>query len=130
MPQVTVKNAQATADVALVTTAETVVLTIPGVTTRDKSEQVTLLATSVVTAGVGATALTPRLRRGVDATGTLIGEGNAQTAAAGSTYAVAIDGVDTPGEVAGQSYVLTVQQAAATGNGTALASAGAAIVGT
>lgn len=130
MPQIAVKNAQAVADVAVTLQVETVILTIPGVTTRDKSEQVSLTATALVTAGAGTTAITARLRRGADATGVLVGEGNAQTAAAGNTVGVTIDAVDTPGEVAGQSYVLTLQQTAATGNGTSLYSAGAAIVGT
>lgn len=124
-----VHSAHAEADVTLVTTAETVVLTIPQVTTRDRSELVTLMAFAVVTLGVGATALTMRIRRGTDITGTLVGEGNPVTGAAGNTVGLALGGVDSPGDVSGQSYVVTVQQTAATANGTALASAGSAIVG-
>lgn len=122
-------SAQVIADTNIVTTAETVAATLPGVNTRDRLEPVAVSGVAQVTAGVGTTALTPRVRRGVDATGVLVGEGNPLTVAAGNTLGVPFAAVDVPGEVAGQSYVLTVQQTAATGNGTILAAAGLAVIG-
>lgn len=71
-----------------------------------------------VTAGVGTTAFIPRIRRGTDTSGTLVGEGNPVTVVAGNTLTVPLVVDDTPGEVSSLDYVVTVQQTAATGNGT------------
>lgn len=113
-------NSQVTADTTITTTTETVAATVAGVSTPKPGVKVTLTATVQVTAGTGTTALTPRIRRGTDATGTLLGEGNPIQGgvAAGSTSTLTIQVEDTPGEVAGQSYVVTVAQTGASGNGT------------
>lgn len=123
-----VYSASATADVNIPTTTETVVATVVVPVVPSAGYKVNLFGTVQVTAGTAATAATPRWRRGADATGTLVGEGNAVTVAAGNTVEVAHNAIDAPGEVAGQSYVLTIQQTAATGNGTALQSAVTALV--
>lgn len=110
-----------TADVTLVTTAETVVATLSGVNTGGKRD-VALRGWAQVTTGVGTTALTPRIRRGTTVGGTLIGEANPEQveAAAGSTEESSTEVTDAGVELGGASYVLTIQQTAATGNGTAL----------
>lgn len=123
-----VYSASATADVNIPTTTETVVATLVVPAVPSAGYKVNLFGTVQVTAGTAATAATPRWRRGTDATGTLVGEGNPVTLAAGNTGEISHNAIDTPGEIAGQSYVLTVQQTAATGNGTALQSAVTAIV--
>lgn len=123
-------SAQNTANTTITTTTETVVATVPGLSTRDGGETVSLVGTVQVTIGTTGSALTPRLRRGTTATDTLVGEGNPVSATAGDTVTVTIQADDVPGEVAGQSYVLTVQQTAATGNGSALFAAVEALVGT
>lgn len=121
-------DASVTADTNIPTTVETVVLTIAGVTTPGAGSKVDLSATAQVTAGTGTTAYTPRWRRGVDATGALVGEGNPLTVAAGNTVPVAHDAQDTPADSAALSYVLTIQQTGASGNGTCLQAAGTALV--
>lgn len=112
---------QTSTDVPLVTTAETVVATVAGVVTP-RAVNVTLKGWAQLTTGTATTAVTPRVRRGVDATGALVGEGNPVTlgAAAGSTEDFEIDVVDPNQDVSGSTYVLTLQQTAATGNGACL----------
>lgn len=73
-----------------------------------------------VTIGTGGTAVTPRIRRGTSVSGTLVGEGNAIQGTAGNTVLVGIAVNDTPGEVSSLDYVVTVQQTAATADGTVL----------
>lgn len=103
------------------TTTETVVATLTGVSTPRKSS-VTLEGFVQLTTGGSTTAVTPRIRRGSDITGTLIGEANAQQvqAAAGSTEELYIKVIDPAVDIAGATYVLTVEQTGAAGNGTAL----------
>lgn len=118
-----------TADVPTTLNNETVVATLAGISTVDATEQVTLDAIAQFTLGTTATAVTPRIRRGVDTTGPIVGEGNPVQGAAGNTVAVGLLERDVPGAVAGQSYVLTMQQTAATGNGSSLHSALSATIG-
>lgn len=120
----------ASADVSLVTTAETVVATLTGVSTNQPGQTVALRGNYQITLGTGTTAVTTRIRRD-SVTGTLVGEANAEqdSTAAGSTegHSIEVEEVN-PGEFSGRTYVLTVQQTAATGNGTVLQSALAAEV--
>ena len=125
-----VRKAVVTADTTLVTTAETVVATLAGVTTDNPQEIVKLRGWAQITSGSGVTGLVFRSRRGTDATGTLVGEGNnvGGGIAASTTCQGSIDTSDQPGAVAGQSYVLTVVQTAATGNGSAIQASLEAII--
>lgn len=113
-----------TADTALVTTAETVVATVSGVTTG-RAVNVQLRGWAQLTTGTNTTAVTPRIRRGTTIAGTLIGEGNPVTigAAAGSTEDFEVDVVDSGADIASASYVLTLQQTAASANGSCLQAA-------
>lgn len=104
--------------VSLVTTAETVVLTLPSFSVDLPSRHATLRAVLTVTPGTGTTSLTFRFRQG-SLTGALIGSaivdpvfGAVGTA---ETHTAELDVV--PGEWAAQTVVVTVQQGAATGNG-------------
>lgn len=108
-------------DTTLTTTTETVVATLAGVSTP-RAVNVRLTGWAQLTTGTGTTTVTPRIRRGADATGTLIDEGNAVTigAAAGGTEDFDIVAVDEGADISNATYVLTLQQAGATGNGTAL----------
>lgn len=121
-------DAVVTTDTTIPTTTETVVATVVVPAVPGPGARVKLMGDAQVTAGTATTAVTPRWRRGTDATGTLVGEGNPITLAATNTGQVAFNATDTPGEIAGQSYVLTVQQTAATGNGSALQATALAIV--
>lgn len=117
-------SSQEVANDTLVTTAETVVCTLDGISTPGR-RTVRVKGWVQVTTGTGATTLTPRIRRGTGVTGTLIDEANAITlqAAAGGTEELELTAEDEGVDLANASYVLTVQQAAATGNGTALQAA-------
>lgn len=109
-------------DTPLVTVAETVVATLSGVSVSRPGQSVRLRGVATVTTGVATTALTLRARRDGLA-GALVGEAivDQVEAAAGSTETHEIAVTDAaPGEIAGATYVLTVQQTAATGNGSAV----------
>ncbi len=97
--------------------AETIVMTTPGLSPDTPSRTFRLTAALKVTTGLGATGLIVRVRRGTLVTGTLVGEAASITAAASTTYETPYEVEDAPGEVAGQQYVVTVQQVGATGNG-------------
>lgn len=131
MPAPKVVETGFSTDVAVVTTDETVVVTLDAISTRSAGERVLLHGWVQFTTGTACSAVTLRLRRGTTTGGTLVGEANAENlgAAAGSTEEFSIDATDAPGEVAGQAYVLTVQQTAATGNGSALAGGISGILG-
>jgi hypothetical protein len=118
-------SAYAETDTTLVTTAETVVATLTGVSTSAPGQTVALRGTVQITTGTATTAVTLRIRRD-SLTGAVVGEaGPSQvSAAAGSTeeherYAEEANA----GEFSGRTYVLTAQQTAATGNGTVLTAA-------
>lgn len=110
-----------TANTNVVQTTETVVATVSGVTTGRK-EDIRVSAWCQFTTGANATGLIPRIRRGTGITGQVVGEGNTLqvAAAAGSTEELDITFIDPAQDVSSQSYVLTVQQVAATADGTAL----------
>ncbi len=111
-----------TANVTLVTTAETVLLTAPAITPPYDATQILIMAWAQLTTGVATTTVTPRIRRGTAITDPVVGEANAENvkAAAGSTEPFMIMVVETLGARAQVQYSFTLQQAAATGNGTAL----------
>lgn len=116
-----VQSVQSTTDVTLTTTTETVVATISGVNTPRRTT-VTIKGWAQLTSGTATTTVTVRIRRGTTITGTLVDEANAITigAAAGTTEEYEITVQDENIDLAGGSYVLTLQQAAATGNGSCL----------
>ena len=102
---------------ALSAAAETVCATMAGVSTDNAGATIVLDGTVDLTTGTGTTAITLRIRRGVDATGVLVGVAEVPPIAASTRGTFAIQAVDQPGEVAGQSYVLTAQQTGGTGAG-------------
>ena len=110
--------AQGAANVALATSVETVVCTLSGVDATPGGDQVVIQGNAVMNTGTGTTDVTLRIRRGADATGVEVGSYAEQVAGAGQEVTVEIQAEDSPGEVAGESYVLTVQQVGATANGT------------
>lgn len=114
-------KSRSTTNTALVTTAETVVATLVGVTTG-RALDVQLRGWAQLTTGVDTTAVTPRIRRGTDATGTLIGEANPVTigAAVGSTEEFEIDTIDPGADLSNATYVLTLAQTGASANGSCL----------
>jgi len=115
-------NSEASTDVPLVTTAETVVATVTGISNGNAGVPIRLRAIAQLTTGTNTTGVIPRVRRD-SLTGTVVNEANTVTigAAAGSTEQFDID-CDDPvaGEVANATYVFTLQQVAASANGSAL----------
>lgn len=109
---------QSTAATSLVTTAETVVAVLKGISTRSAGETIELRSRVEATWGTNATGAKIRIYRGADATGTLVSTSPTLTVAAGNLSGLNPVAVDTPGEVANQSYCITVTQVGATGNGT------------
>jgi hypothetical protein len=103
-----------TADVTLTLATEVVVMTTPGVNTAGVSQTCRIIGSVQVTTGVGATTVTLRCRR-ASLTGTLVGEANAITTAASTTFAFPFSFDDNPGEVASLPYVITATAAGVAG---------------
>lgn len=109
------------ANTALPTVNETVVATLVVGDDSPGGDQIVLEGFAQVTTGAGTTGLQLRVRRGGVA-GQQVGPTAQLAAGAAAAACLSIQCADSPGEVASQAYVLTVQQIAATGNGTAVAS--------
>ena len=109
-----------TGNTTITTTTEKAGLTLDAPTPKGPGRTYTIEGTAQVTLGTGTTALTPRIRRGSDETGTLVGEGNAIQGTAGNTVDVLIQVEDTPPEMGTLQYTLCYQQTGATANGTIL----------
>lgn len=110
-----------TANVTLTTTTETVIVSTPRRNAPRGDVEVLVWACAQLTTGAATTTVTPRIRRGTAITGTLVGEANAITvgAAAGSTETFCLLETEHVAQTAVE-YSLTLEQASATGNGTAL----------
>src|SRR5579859_7563589 len=113
-------NVQNNATQTLTTTSETIVLSLPAISTNGPGDTVSIQGKFDITFGTGATGVIVRVRRGSTVSGTLIGDANTISATAANTNDLPFAVEDTPGEVAGQVYVVTVQQVAATANGSVL----------
>lgn len=111
----------ASVDVTLVTTTETVIATLSGVSTPRKRD-ITLKGWAQITTGTNTTGVTLRIRRGTTTSDTLVGEANTEqvSAAAGSTEGHDVETIDPGIDMAAGSYVLTAQLVAATANGASL----------
>lgn len=102
--------------VAISGSTEVVVATLSGVVTPYGPGTVNLSGAAFVTTGTTTTAVVCRIRR-ASLTGTLVGDQTGQpvVAAAGSANWYPVVAQDTPGDVTGYTYVLTVTD---TGGGT------------
>lgn len=123
-----VVNISVLTDTTVTTTTETVLLTFGGMTVSGPDSRIAIFGLVSMTHGTGATAVTMRVRRGTTITGTLVGEANALSVTAGNSSEQNFGVLDSPGEVAGQQYVLTAQFTAATGNSTITSAMGTAVV--
>lgn len=94
--------------------SETVVCSLAGVTTRDDSGVVLLDGYVNFAAGTSAVGCQLTIRRGADTAGHVVKQTNDISVGASNGYAFAVRGYDTPGEVAGQEYVLTMTVTGAT----------------
>lgn len=111
-----------TTDVVITTTTETTVVASPPVTAPRDTDDVCIIAWAQLTTGTMTTTVTPRIRQGAAATGTLVGEANAETikVAAAGTEPFYTMVCETRSNVATVQYNFTLQQAAANANGAAL----------
>lgn len=103
------------------TAAETVVATLI-ISDNGPDAAVELEGWCKITTGTSTTSIVPRIRRDSVA-GAVVGDATlmAIIGAVGETHEYGIKAVDTPGEVASQTYVLTIVQTAASAAGTARA---------
>lgn len=111
-----------TTDVTLTTTSETSVVASGPASVPRQSANVCVLAWAQLTTGTNTTAVTPRIRRGTTTSGTLVNEANAEQvkAAAGSTEPLFAAFCEDRADVATVDYNFTLQQTAASANGSAL----------
>jgi len=111
-----------TTDVTLTTTTETVLVSSPRITIPKDATRIVVWGYGQLTTGAGTTAVTPRIRRGAAITDALVGLATAENvkAAAGSTEAFFLLVAEELGARDSVRYSFTLQQTAATGNGTAL----------
>lgn len=96
---------------------ETVVLTSNGVQSPNAWATISLTGVVTITPGTSATAVVIRVRRGT-VTGTLVGVAETDTLAAAANGIIPFFFVDTPGDVDGIKYVVTVVETGAAANGT------------
>lgn len=111
------KTVASSAGTPFVTNAETVLVTISGISTQAADGQVILEVVAQLSWGTGTTGAALRVRRGTDTTGAVVGSAVNENVIASQISNMELQVVDAPGEVAGQSYVVTIQQSGATGNG-------------
>src|SRR5437660_3033988 len=98
-------DADGPANVNLVTTAETVICTLAGVSTTPEGDKVILEGSAQITTGAGTTGVQLRVRRGTTTAAPQVGNTQQTAVAAAVSEQVSIQVDDVPGEVAGQSYV-------------------------
>lgn len=123
MPELEEKAVAVSAtNVTLTTTSETVIISSAPVKVQRDTCLVHIRAWAQLTTGAATTTVTPRIRRGTAVGGTLVSEANAETvkAAAGSTEPFVIEAIEERSNVDMVQYSLTLAQASATGDGTAL----------
>lgn len=102
------------------TNVETVVYTTPAFQVGPGYNAVGIQGTVNITPGVGATAVVIRVRQG-GLTGPVVGFAPSHTVAAGSPQSITFGATDVSTfleQAGGGTYVVTVQQTGATGNGT------------
>lgn len=110
------------ANVALVTTNETIVVTSPPCRVNRQSAVFLIIAFVEVLAGTGTVSLLPRIRRGVTLSDPIVNEPNNVIAdvVASASNQVFFFAMDTGTNITEQQYSLTIAQTAASGNGTSL----------
>lgn len=118
-----------TAAPTLVTTAETVIATVAGITTPRPGSTVTLQYAGVIAAAAGTTGVTLRARSG-SLTGSVVGTAFAPAATASANDPLAATFQDTPGELANATYVITAALAGASANSTSTIATVVTTVGT
>jgi len=116
------KSVTSATNVTLTTTTETVIVTSDPIHLTYPSQRFIIIAYVQLTTGAGTTTVTPRIRRTALVGGALVGEANAETikVTAGGTEPFFIMVSEERTGVESVVYSLTLAQASATGDGTAL----------
>jgi hypothetical protein len=107
--------------VTVTTTAETVAATSAPCNVDNLATNVQLEASLDISVGAAGATVTIKLERGTAAGGTPITKGGTWgpfAVSASTRYNFTVQGVDTPGQSAGQQYVATVTVGSASGNST------------
>lgn len=119
-----------TTNVTLTTTTETSVLSITRLPMTKPVQKITIIGWAQLTTGTGTTTVTMRARQGTTTSGALVGEATAITigAAAGSNEVFTIVTSEDRSVEGTVDYNITLTQAGATGDGTALQGGLTAIV--
>lgn len=114
------QHSVAASAVTIVTTTETVIATLGPFNENQvaPAQGITFDGNINMTVGTGGTAVTVRVRQGTAITGTLVGVAQVQTATAGNTINLPIGELDPTLIQVNAQYVVTVQQTAASANGT------------
>lgn len=114
-------SVEVTTNTNLVNNAETVIAGPIGIPVLLGDRTVTVKGHMVLTSDAACTGLTLRIRRGLTAAGTLVGEANAigLSVAAGGTEEHNTEADDAPGVTGSASYVLTAERAGAAGTAVA-----------
>lgn len=103
--------------IVVVGVVETIAATVQ-VSTDNPGAVVVLEGNVDVTTGLTVTALTVQVRRGATIAAPVVGVAEVPAEGASARVVLPLQVADSPGEVASQSYILTVTQVGATGNGT------------
>lgn len=114
------ETASLAASVTVTTTTETVAIVSPPLAMQSPTQRIVIWVWGQLLVGAGATGITPRVRRGNGITGAIVGSGilEAVLGAAGSVEPKVMLVLDLPPAEDVMQYSFTLQQAAATGNGT------------
>lgn len=100
---------------------ESVVCTLPAISTDTPGATIILEGSIAFLLGATGTEVIVRVRRGTTTAGAEVAKATFNALTAAKSYGLAIQCVDRPeGEVASQSYVLTVENVGATTEGEAL----------
>ena len=114
------QHAVAASAVTIPTTTETVVATLGPFNENQSApaQGISFDGNINITSGTGTTAITVRVRAGTTTAGTLIGVAQSNVATAGQTINLPVAELDPTLVQANAQYVVTVQQTAASANGT------------
>lgn len=103
---------------AVVTTTEIVCATSEPLSPHRAGLRARLRGLVELDSGAGTDGVTIRIRRGTTITGTLVSEAIVEETTAALAETWVVSAVDTLGDVATVQYVVTIQQATASANGT------------
>ena len=107
-----------TTALAVVTTTEIVCATTAPLAPPRPGVRARLRRLVELDSGADTSAVTIRIRRGTTITGTLVSEAIAEETTAALAETWVVSALDSLGDVASVQYVVTIQQTAATANGT------------